>query len=151
MTIGITDLLARIGSHAQGTGMFEQVLLHEPKNAPRAPAAAIWVARVEPARVRSGLAKVSVLVTVNVRLYANMLQEPQDAIDRDLITALDVLMTAYVGDFELGDENRTIDLFGSAGTDLDAEMGYLEQNQTLFRVCVITLPVLINDVWDEVN
>lgn len=150
MTIGITDLLDKIGSHAQGLGFFEQVLLHEPKSAPRAPAAAVWMRDIKPVRMRSGLDKVSILVTFSIRLYANMLQEPEDAIDRDLTLAVDALMTAYAGDFELGDGDRTIDLFGSAGTDLVAEMGYLEQDKTLFRVCVITLPVLINDVWDEV-
>lgn len=149
MAIGIADLLSRLGSHAQATGLFETVLLHEPKQAPRGPTAAIWVDAVEPIRMRSGLDKVSVVISFNVRLYANMLQEPQDDIDRDLVIALDTLLNAYVGEFELGNENRTIDVFASAGVRMISELGYLEHNQTMFRVAVITLPVLINDVWTE--
>ncbi|MFD6035723.1 hypothetical protein ACFWHF_14450 [Streptomyces griseoincarnatus] len=150
MTIGIADVLSHIGSHAKKLGLFRTVMLHEPKSAPSSGAVAIWVQSVEPVPDRSGLDKVSILLTVNIRIYANMLQEPQDAIDRDLLTAADLLLTEYAGDFDLGDENRTVDMFGSAGDLMRTELGYINQDGTLFRVCVITLPVLINDVWNEV-
>ncbi|MGW5467685.1 hypothetical protein [Streptomyces chartreusis] len=150
MALGIADLLSRVASHAQATGLFDTVTTHEPKSAPSGPAAVVWVRSIEPYRGRSGLSKVSVLLTLNVRLYANMLQEPQDDIDRDLVMALDALLAAYSGEFELGDPNRTIDLLGAAGRPLAAEAGYLQHDNIQFRTFVVTLPILINDVWDEV-
>ncbi|MGA5116852.1 hypothetical protein [Streptomyces pseudogriseolus] len=150
MALGIADVLSRVASHAQATGLFDTVMTHEPKNAPTGSSVAVWVRSIEPIRMRSGLDKVSVLVRINIRLYANMLQEPQDDIDRDLVMALDALLTAYSGEFELGDQNRTIDVLGAAGFPMGAEAAYVQHDTTLFRVFVITLPILINDVWDEV-
>lgn len=149
MSIGIAAVLNSLASHAGSLGMFENVLTHEPKSAPQGPACAIFVSQVVPFKERSGLTSVSVVLVVVVRLYANMLQEPQDDIDRDIVLAADALMTAYAGDFDLGDENREIDLLGMTTPGVNLEAGYLKQDSTLFRVMDITVPVIINDVWTE--
>lgn len=149
MSIGIAGVLNSLSSHASSLGFFENVLTHEPKSAPTGPACAIFVSQIAPFKERSGLTSISVVLVLTVRLYANMLQDPQDDIDRDIVVAADALMTAYAGDFDLGDENREIDLLGISTPGVGLEAGYLTQDSTLFRVMDITVPVIINDVWTE--
>jgi hypothetical protein len=33
---------------------------------------------------------------------------------------------------------------------LNAQAGYLQQDNKVFRVIVVTLPIVINDLWGEV-
>lgn len=151
MSIGIAAIVDAVASHARATGFFPTVMTHEPKAAPTGPTVAVFVARVVPYRERSGLASVSVVVTLTVRLYANFLQEPQDNIDRDMVLGLDALMTAYAGDIDLGDTSREIDLLGmsTGGNGVATEAGYINHDNKLFRVLDISLPVIVNDVWTE--
>ena len=58
-------------------------------------------------------------------------------------------MTASSGDLDLGEEVRCVDLLGQTGRALSAQAGYLEQDSKLFRVVVITLPLIVNDLWDQ--
>lgn len=154
MTIGIASILNAVASHAKATAMFPDVLTHEPKSAPQGGTCAVFVTSVVPWRERSGLNAVSAVVTMTVRIYASMLQDPQDDIDRDLLVASDTLMTAYAGDFELGGSDREIDLLGMAATagtvnGVQIKMGYINQDNKIFRIAEIQLPVIVNDVWTE--
>ncbi len=149
-TVDFPAILDRVISHAAATGLFEAVNGHEPKSAPGSGlTAAAWVQAIEPVRT-SGLASTSGRVELTVRLYTSMLAEPQDAIDPALLSACSVLLAAYSGDFELGGAVRCIDLLGQAGVPLSAKAGYLNQDHQLYRVMDITLPILINDIWDQV-
>lgn len=150
MAVDATGILDSIQSHALASGLFEQVNGHEPKNAPgNGLTAAVWVQTIAPVS-SSGLALTSARFVFTLRIYSGFLQEPQDAIDPSIITAADVLMTAYSGDFQLGGDVRNIDLLGQTGTPLSAQAGYLNQDGKLFRVVDITLPVIVNDVWAQV-
>ena len=149
MSLNTTVVLNEVVSHAMKLGLFERVNGHEPKSAPgNGLSAAVWVDRVGPAG--SGLAATSALLTLQVRLYSPMLQEPQDAIDPNLTAAADALMNAYSGDFELGGNVRNVDLLGQTGPGLSAQAGYIEQDHKLYRVMTITLPLIVNDVWEQV-
>jgi len=153
MALDIDSILDRIISHAMASGYFDLVNGHEPKNAPNAAStglvAAVWVDTIRPALGSSGLASDSAVAVFNVRVYTSMLQEPQDAIDPAVVRAVDALFSAYAGDFQLGDNVRMVDLRGTEGVPLQAKAGYLNQDQKLYRVMTITLPVIVNDVWDE--
>lgn len=147
------EILNAITSHAQAAGLFERVNGHEPKNAPgKGLTAAVWIQRIEPLAMASGLAATSARLIVNVRIYSPMLMEPQDAIDPNIADAVSALFTAYSGDFDLGSVTgvRNIDLLGQFGSALQAEAGYLEQDKTVYRVMTITLPVIVNDTWEQV-
>lgn len=151
MVLDIDSILDKITSHAAASGHFDQVNGHEPKNAPgRGLSCAVWVNKIGPAFNSSGLNSTSAVLTFHVRLYSPMLQEPQDAIDPNLIKALHVLIAAYAGDFEFGGSVRMVDLRGADSGGLSAQAGYLNQDQQLFRVFTIELPVITNDAWDEV-
>jgi hypothetical protein len=146
----VLGILAAVESHAAATGRFERVNTHEPKNRPSASGltCAIWLQRAQPIR-GSGLASTSLRLAFTVRLYTNMLSEPQDAIDPAMIAAADLLCAAYVGDFTLGGLVRSVDVRGIEGEPLTWTAGYMSQDGTLVRVVDINLPLLVNDVWSE--
>lgn len=149
MTIGITSILDAVVSHALASGRFDAVNGHEPKSLPAAGlTAAVWADRITPVR-SSGLTSTSVLLVLNVRLYASAVQEPADAIDPGLIDAVDTLCAAYVGDYELGGLVRQVDVRGQHGQPLDVRAGYLSQDGALLRVMTIALPLIVNDLWEE--
>jgi hypothetical protein len=124
---------------------------HEPKNKPgRGLTCAIWVDRIEPARGRSGLAVTDARVVFNVRVYTNMLQNPQDAIDPSVMIAADALFEAYSGDFDLGDEDRFIDLLGmTQGHPLFSQSGYINIDNMVYRVMTLTVPVIVSNAWTQ--
>lgn len=150
MQLDVNGILDGVTSHALTSGYFEQVNQHEPKNAPGLGlTAAVWVDRIDTVR-SSGLDSTSVRLLFNVRLYTGAEQEPADAIDPNLMTALDALMRAYVGDYTLGGLIREVDVRGTHGIGLEARAGYLQQDAALLRVMTIALPVIVNDLWEEV-
>ena len=149
--MNLTGILDSIVSHALASGHFERVNGHEPKSAPgNGLTAAVWAQDIGPVPAGSGLQATSGLLVFNVRLYTPMISEPQDAIDPALMAAVHALFTAYSGDFDLGGNVRCIDLLGQAGTPLSARAGYLEQDKKIYRVFTITLPVIVNDAWEQV-
>lgn len=146
----VKAILTALESHAATLGQFERVNRHEPKNAPgHGLTAAIWVQRISPVALRSGLAVTSALLVVNVRLYTNMIAEPQDAIDPNLVDAASALIGAYTADFTLGDMVSNVDVLGAHGEALSAQAGYLEQDRKMFRVMTLTVPLVVNDVWSQ--
>jgi hypothetical protein len=150
VAFGAVDVFNVIQSHALASGLFERVNTHEPKNAPgNGLTCAVWAQSVTAVN-SSGLASNTAQVVFMVRVYSTMLQEPQDAIDPYLLNAVDVLYATYLGDFTLGDTVRCIDVRGQAGVRMAAQAGYITQDGNQYRVMTITLPVLINDAWDEV-
>jgi len=149
MSLDATGILDAAQSHAMTLGLFERVNGHEPKKAPgNGLTAAVWVQSIAPIQ-SSGLAATSGRLELRVRIYTPMLSEPQDAIDPNVLAAVDALMAAYSGDFTLGGEARNVDLLGQHGTPLSATAGYLNQDSRLLRVMDVVLPILINDLWSQ--
>lgn len=158
MSLDIDAVLDSVVSHAMELGFFERVNQHEPKNAPgNGLTCAVWVDRIDPVAQASGLAATSARLVLMVRLYTNMLSEPQDMIDPNLVKATNALMVAYSGVYTLGSDAqllsdvRNIDLLGQTGVSLSAQAGYLEQDDGSYRVMTLTLPVIVNDAWDQVD
>lgn len=152
MAFDANQVLNPLKDHAMRLGVFDQVNGHEP---PRAPGngliLAIWADAWQPVR-QSGLNSVSIRISFHERIYTNMDAQPADEIDPNVLTATSLLMSAYCGNFQLGDDGddiREIDVFGAAGQPLSAQAGYLTQDGRIFRVMTIAVPVLINDAWTE--
>ncbi|MET7441190.1 hypothetical protein ACFYQQ_01235 [Streptomyces sp. NPDC005496] len=150
MALNISGLLDAAISHASASGHFDLVNGHEPVH----PAAtggitgAVWVDRIVPVR-SSGLDSTTCLVVLNVRLYTSAQQLPLDAIDPNVVAAVDALCAAYVGDFTLGGLVRQIDVRGIHGQSLEVRAGYLQQDGSPQRVMTIWLPCIVNDLWEE--
>lgn len=151
MALDITGILDAAISHASASGHFDQVNGHEPVSPSPSGGltAGVWVDDILPIR-SSGLNSTSALVVLMVRLYTSAQQLPLDAIDPNMVAAVDDLCTAYVGDFTLGGLIRSIDVRGINGQPLRARAGYLPQDGTVQRVMTITLPCIVNDLWEEV-
>lgn len=156
MSLDIDAILDSVVSHAMTLGFFERVNQHEPKNAPgNGLTCAVWVQRIDPIAKASGLQKTSARVVLQMRLYTNMLTEPQDMIDPNMVKAVNALITCYSAIYTLGLEAqvlsdvRNIDLLGQTGVSLSAEAGYIEQDDGSYRVMTITIPVVVNDAWDQ--
>ncbi|MFC7817554.1 hypothetical protein ACSLFT_28405 [Streptomyces sp. G6] len=150
MALDIRTILDAVESHALASGYFAAVNGHEPKSPPVSGiTCAVWVETIGPARGGSGLNQTSARLALYVRLYSSLVQQPADAIDPDLMTALDALMAAYSGDFELGGLVRQVDLLGTYGEPLSARAGYLMESGAEFRVLTITLPLIVNDLWNQ--
>lgn len=144
------DLFDNLISHAQATGLFETVNGHEPKSGPGGGVhAAFWAGTIDPVPRASGLAVTSLRVEVLLRLQTNMLQQPYDAIDPNLIDATTTMLKAYSGDFQLDSSVMEVDLLGEYGAALGARFGYLNQDGTLYRAVVITIPVILDDVLTQ--
>ncbi|MDQ7910258.1 hypothetical protein RB614_37770 [Phytohabitans sp. ZYX-F-186] len=152
MGINSRALVDALASHAAASGHFDRVAKHEPKNAPgMGLSASIWVQHIGPA-VGSGLKSTSGLVVMNLRVMSDMVQEPQDDIDPLVMAAVDDLMAAYSANFTLDGLVRCVDLLGMSGTALRADAGYLQIGGTqggMYRVMVITIPLIINDAWEQ--
>lgn len=153
MAIGAQDIIDRLVSHAMTVGVFDRVNAHEPKSKPgRGLTCAVWVDRIEPAASRAGLAVTTARVVLNVRVYTTMLQNPVDAIDPAVMNAVDLLFEAYSGDFQLGDENRWIDLLGATqGHPLYSQSGYINIDNVVMRVMTITVPVIVEEAWTQAS
>lgn len=152
MTLGAVTILDTLVSHAMSLGLFERVNGHEPVNPPSTGlTCAIWADIVDIPLAGSGLASSDARVIFKVRIFTSMLQEPLDAIDPVMLDAIDVLWTAYIGDFTLGGSVRLVDIRGQAGVRLTAQAGYLDvpDGGPRMRVMTITLPVIINEAWME--
>lgn len=148
MALNASALTNAMASHAASLGVFDMVNTHEPKSAPgNRITCAIWVQDMTPAS--SGLASTSFRVTFNVRIFSDMLQEPQDAIDSELLDAVDLLLADYVGNFTLGGLLREVDIRGIDGNPLRVDAGYLTQDKNVYRVVTISVPLVINDLYAE--
>lgn len=145
---GIVDALM---SDAMATGLFEMVNGHEPRSAPgNGLTAAIWADSIGPYPPGSGLSATTALVIMNVRLFTSMFQQPYDAIDPNIMSAVDTLIGRYSGAFTLGGLIRNVDLLGASRSSLSARAGYVNQDGKLFRVYTIIVPMIVNDAWGQV-
>jgi hypothetical protein len=149
MSLPITDITDRVVSHALGTGLFETVNQAEPKNAPgNGLTCAVWAERISFVR-SSGLASGSARLVFTVRIYSNINAGPDEAIDPELLNAVDHLFAAYSSDFTLGGLVRHVDLLGAHGVPLEAVAGYLLVEGGEYRVMTIVLPLIVNDLWEQ--
>jgi hypothetical protein len=147
----IEDVFDRLVSLAMQTGRFQSVNQHEPKNAPASggPACSIWIQRIRPAK--SGLAATSIVVDFDIRVYTPFTSQPFDYIEPTVWGAVNIMMAALTGDFELGGvaDTRNVDLLGIQGTGLSGQAGYVEIDRRLFRVVTIDVPVIFNDAFTQ--
>lgn len=148
-----TGIIDAVVSAAAGTGRFDVVNAHEPKDAPGSGlTAAVWVQRIAPAVGDSGLAATSALLTLNLRIYTSMRAvgtEAEDMIDPAVADATDAVVTLFNAGFTLGGLVRDIDLLGEFGTPLSAQAGYITIGGAMYRCMTITIPCVVNDVWSQ--
>lgn len=152
MALNTTAILDSVQSQVQALGLFDTVNMHEPKSKPgNGLTCAIWADKIAPVPAGSGLAVTTGLVTLALRVYTSMLQQPFDAIDPNMISAVDALIAGFSDAFTLGGNVRNVDLLGMFGTPLSAQAGYINQDGKLMRVMTLTIPLVVNDIWPQVQ
>lgn len=151
MSLNLLGIQGALVDHALSLGLFATVHTHEPKSGPVGGdlVAAIWTQAIGPLPAASGLAATTTRVEFTLRIYQGFVSEPQDAIDAKVIAAVDALIDAYTGDFTLSDLVRGIDCLGSYGTPLRAQAGYVNQDGGMYRVYDVTIPCIVNDLYDQ--
>jgi hypothetical protein len=150
VSLNVAGILDAIVSDAMALGVFERVNTNEPKSHPGfGLSCAVWLQELKPVPAASGLNSTSVLLVFDVRIYADMLQDPMDAIDPNMLAAADALMAAYSAGFTLNGTVRNVDLLGQWGTPLELQAGYVNINQKLMRVVTLSLPIVVNDLWPQ--
>lgn len=157
-TLDIPGLLTAVCDAAQKTGHISTVDPHEPREAPNSDLhAGFWWLSTRPAGGRvSGIAGAATVVTLMGRLYVpagDGTNLPYDDVDLKLMVAIDRLFAAWIGDFTLGGRVRNVDVFGEVSPGLGADGGYVAfggGNGKKFRVATITLPLIVNDQYEEV-
>jgi hypothetical protein len=147
-----STLVDALASNALATGLFETVNGHQPESVPTTGlTCGIWVQDIRPAPGASGLSETTVDVIFNVRIYTSAVQQPYDAIDPNMIDAAFTLCASYSADFTLDGVVMAVDLLGAYGPEMGGQAGYVKQNDsTILRVMTITLPLLIDDLWEQV-
>jgi hypothetical protein len=151
--VTLTDALT---THALRLGYFDRVNKSEPKRAPDyGLTAAIWPQNLVPAPLNHGLAATTAVATYVARIYQPMLQEPLDMIEANMMRATAALMGALSADFRLADADgpdvRNIDLLGAVSPGLTSVAGYLDVDRSKYRVMDISIPIVINDVFEQVG
>lgn len=144
------DVLAELETHCRSRGTFNWVQVMEPDQQPgEGIGCAIWLNRLQPARNASGLDTTTVRLEYSIRLYKSLTTFPQETIDTDMLTACADLMMSFSAGFSLQGMARAVDLLGAHGPGLEMAAGYIEQDGNQYRIMTITVPVVVNDVWDQ--
>jgi hypothetical protein len=134
---------------ASGTGRFPGgVIDHEPMSAPDGVGCvAAWISSTIAPILTSGLASVDLRLEAILRVMLPARAEPQGLIDAEVFGAASAVMEALCGHFSLGRVAgvRQIDIFGSDGEQLRLVSGYVQIDQTKFRVVDVYIPILINE------
>jgi hypothetical protein len=146
----VNALFDQVRTHCLNLGVFGGVLTHEAKSKPNyGVSAEIWGMSLHPSTRVSGLAETAGVVTFHIRIRTGFTQKPEDDIDKRLLTATSALIGEYTGHFTLAGLAMAVDLLGMHGESLGAQLGYLEQDGTLFRVATVVLPIVIDNLWTQ--
>ncbi len=146
----ITALFAAVESQAAALGQFERVSAHKQLSAPANGLwYSLWLADIQPVAAASGLAATSGRVIFEAWIGSSAVQRPTDGIDPALLTAVSAYIGAVSGGFTLGGTVRDVDLLGEHGPALSAKAGYIEVQGQQQRVMLVTIPVLIDDLWTQ--
>lgn len=145
MDFDFQGLISAVTSHAQALGMFDSTNGHQPESIPNTGmTCAVWAQEIDADPESSGLAATSAAVELNVRLYMALNPQAPDAIDPAMMNATSLLLAAYNGDFTLDSLVRNIGVLQAR-----AKAGYMDQADQTLRVMTISLPIVINDLWEQ--
>lgn len=147
------DITEVLQSHAMKLGRFDNVFGAEPKAKPGTGVnAAIWVQSFYPRSAPHGLATTSMVLTMTFRVYTDLFAEHPDVIDPRMMEAVGQFITLVSADFTLdGMSNvQAVDLAGAFSNGLGGQAGYAEISGTMFRIFTVDIPIILNDVFEQV-
>jgi hypothetical protein len=150
----VRDAFAAVVSHASVSGYFERVCGYEPTSkGPPGLQCAIWADALGPA-TGSGLSSTSALLVLFARIEAAAFVADRvvaEQLDPKILAATSHLIAKLMADLTLGGVARTVDVRGMSGRRLEARAGYIEVDRSFRRIMTLTVPIIINDLWNEAH
>ena len=144
MPYDITATLRVLESKLKESGYFAHVQIGEPKSPPgQRFTAALFMSSISPWLT---LATLCAVYIVQLRIFDDMLREPQEDVEIKMAILVDDIMNDIAGEFDLGANISYIDFGGVHGTPLTVRWGYLDVGGKMFRIADITIPLVVNDV-----
>lgn len=140
-----------LSSHASQTGVFKRVIRFDPKSAPGGGLTCALLLRTMDPTPATGLNVSACLLVWTMRIMLPIRNEPIDEVDPVLMGAARKLMARLLGDLTLAGLVRTIDPRGQAGVRMSCPFGYVEIDGTMHRIADLNVPMIVNDVWAEVQ
>jgi hypothetical protein len=147
MSLDTRGIMSKLASIGQASGLFVKVAKFEPRGQP-GNGVTLWLIS-GPMRpiTSSGLNNASLRWQIDGMVYVPISKEPIADLDAILTDAAAKYLEALCAQFTLGGLVRCIDVFGSDGEPLSATPGYVEQNDKVYRVIRLEIPLLINQQW----
>lgn len=146
--LGFETILNKVRSHADSLGVFDSVQTYESVLGPdNSVNCNIWLNDIT--TIPGGLDQTSVCMTFNVSIMSPLLSEPYEETDNRMMAALDALMIAYNGDITFDDTIRCIDILGHESEGITVTAGYAAIDSTKYRVLMVSLPLLVDGVWEQ--
>lgn len=144
------DVLIKISDLAQSTGLCERYKVGEWKTAPGTGMSfCVFATRIGSAPQGSGLDATAKLVQCTARLQIPMLYQPEADIDPKMLNAADAILGAISASFTLGGVARNVDLLGEQGDSPEWVFGYINMDNTFFRIADLALRVVLADEWTQ--
>ena len=149
MAFNIANTLNAVSSHISASGYVNDVQIGEPVSVPDATDrifAGIWMTSAVVVEVT--LSNTVELHTTNVRLYKRAAFGQGDDsgdVEQSLALATSQISSDLIGEFDLGESIRNIDVAGQYGGGLTATWGYVTIAQTVFRSVDIVVPLVVDD------
>lgn len=145
-----TALFSALRSDALSLKVFDAVGNHEPTAQPgKGLYLSLTLASIEPMPAASGMAATSGKVVISAKIWANATTRarrlPLDELDPEVLGAAASLMAIFSGGFTLGGTVRDVDLMSMTAAAVWVDFG----GGTEYRVIDITVPVIINDLFEQ--
>ncbi len=132
-----------IASHLKGRGSIKNVHIGLPK-APETSEIGAAVRMVGIRTPETVLEAPVRIYEVEVRLYRSAMDDGEET-ELKLAQVVGDVMAELGGDFTLGGNVRNVDVAGIYGASLEADWDDLESAGTDFRVCNITVPLVVDE------
>lgn len=149
MAFDVTASARAVQSHLEASGRFVHVQIGEPKNVVDQAGfvAAIFNESMRVVGTTMGATIQQHVLTI--RLYRNMLAEPEESIELEGSLFVSAILSLFLGDFELGGSIRNVDVAGQEGQALEARWAYGDVSGKLYRLADITLPLIVDGTAGE--
>jgi hypothetical protein len=149
----VKALLTAMKTQASESGLFRKVLSHEPKSSPgNGVTYALWMGPVTPVPNYSGLAATAGRIVMYGRVYVPWIQSDEDTTETQLVHCILEMIAAYSGTITVGGTVNEVDLLGAYGVALESgTVGYIEHDGTHYRAAELTIPVIIDALWTQVD
>jgi hypothetical protein len=142
MAFDITSTINAIASFLQKRGEFSHVTIGEPKSPPSGDMSASIFATGATV-VGSSLETTIEVHEVTIRIYRNMMGEPEEDNEIRTSQAVTGVTSDLLADYDLGSTVRNISI-GEYGRTMAATWGYLDVSGTMYRSVDLTVPFIVD-------